>query len=486
LAIILGATFCLRAWGLDQPIVENYVGRQIPTAMVARNLERGSSALRPELDTGPFPNLFLVEPPIFAACSVVLQRPTGLELTASGRLISAVGIVLAVWGLYRLVRRREDAFLAFLAASALALEPVTIRYGRAFQGDSLMLGCVIAGLACCDEGTARSRHSWLVAGWLFCAAGLALKVISAYILIPLLTILARGQKRWSTVVFAASVLIPALLWYLHAAALLTESNGSRATADNLAIWTHSIIPSALFHAPTYLALGRNLLFRAFTPIGLLLALWGWRRLRNADRLWTTWGLSAAAVLLVLAAKAHHEYYWLSLAPVVAVGMASAIHDIAKRKLFGGTAAVVLCGGYVFAALYQSVSTWRTPMEWSQLESAAAVVRARVVNDALVVAPEALLFYADRRGCRLEIESRAAQRAAGEWGARISGEDPIELVEFYRERGAHYFADLEPSHDDARRRHLHEAVRARYVILVDRPDVLLAELTEPKGGDHAAQ
>ena len=42
LAMVLAATFLVRAVGANQPIVENYVGRQVPTAMVARNLERGS------------------------------------------------------------------------------------------------------------------------------------------------------------------------------------------------------------------------------------------------------------------------------------------------------------------------------------------------------------------------------------------------------------------------------------------------------------
>ena len=50
LAALLLATFALRALRADQPIVENYVGRQVPTAMVARNLDRGSGLLRPQLD----------------------------------------------------------------------------------------------------------------------------------------------------------------------------------------------------------------------------------------------------------------------------------------------------------------------------------------------------------------------------------------------------------------------------------------------------
>ncbi|MGZ5980758.1 MAG: hypothetical protein ACXWO3_07375, partial [Isosphaeraceae bacterium] len=48
LATLLGIVV-LRLLCLDQPIVENYVGRQVPTAMVARNLDRGWGFPRPLL-----------------------------------------------------------------------------------------------------------------------------------------------------------------------------------------------------------------------------------------------------------------------------------------------------------------------------------------------------------------------------------------------------------------------------------------------------
>src|SRR5260370_29034272 len=91
LGILLGLTFLVRAVALDQPIVENYVGRQVPTAMVARNLERGSGFCRPQLETAPFPNLFLVEPPVYAAAVVGLRRATGLALEPAGRRGPALG-----------------------------------------------------------------------------------------------------------------------------------------------------------------------------------------------------------------------------------------------------------------------------------------------------------------------------------------------------------------------------------------------------------
>jgi hypothetical protein len=123
------------------------------------------------------------------------------------------------------------------------------------------------------------------------------------------------------------------------------------------------------------------------------------------------------------------------------------------------------------------STWRTPPEWNGLEQAAGAVAATVPADAWVVAPEALLFQADRRGCRMEWSATAAARAAGEWeaGRRVDG--PLELVEFYRRQGARYFADLGCRKADLTREGLHDAVRRRYKVIVDHPDVIIADLAD---------
>ncbi len=145
LAGILLGTVLIRLIGLDQPIVENYVGRQVPTAMVARNLERGSGFLRPQLDTAPFPNYFVVEPPVYQLAVVSWQRLLGWKLEASGRFVSAAAMALGVWALFGLVRRREDAPTALAAIIAFSLFPITLRYGRAFQPDALMLGAVSCG-----------------------------------------------------------------------------------------------------------------------------------------------------------------------------------------------------------------------------------------------------------------------------------------------------------------------------------------------------
>jgi hypothetical protein len=479
LIALMCAAFGVRAVNVNQPIVENDVGRQVPTAMVARHLDGGASPLRPELDTGPFPNWFVVEPPVFALGAVGVHRATGLSLTASGRLLSALGITFLVWGLFGLARRREGVPVAFAAAAAAALVPVTIRYGRAFQGDALMMGCLVAGLRCWDEALVAKSVRWTIAAWVLCALGLALKVTSAYILLPLLLVIVGPRRGWRWAALAASSLLPALFWYAQAWPLLSGGGGSRASADNAAIWLKVLVPSALGRVETYRTAAWLGFVRTLTPIGAAVALWGLVHCRSTDRLWAVWGLAAGSALLVLAAKLHHAYYWLALVPLGAVGIGRALVDLAGRGSVARAGAIALGIAFLGMTWVGTVSTWRTPAEWAHLDEAAAAIRDHVPRGSWVVAPEALLFAAGRRGCRLERDPTSVARAAGEWGETLRHDDPVELVALYRDRGAEFVADVGPVPEDGSRCALHAAIRRRYRVLVDRPGVLLARLAEPE-------
>lgn len=484
LSLLLMATFVVRAFHASQPIVENYVGRQIPTAMVARNLDRGSGFLRPTLDTAPFPNYFLVEPPIYQSGVVVLRRATGLGLEESGRIVSALAMTLAAWGLYMLARRREGALVALVAVAAFAVFPLTIRYGRAFQPDALMLGAVVAGLASWDEYRSVGGWYWIAAGWSLLALGFAIKITAGFLLIPLFLVAARDRSPRKILIVCTTV-FPAVLWYAWASYLLALGEGSRASADNRSIWLGLFGPVALLEPETLKFVCWCLLVRAFTPLGAGLALMG-MFYRGAirgrrDGLWLVWGISAMLAMTLLARKLHHEYYWLLIAPVVAVAIGRAVVLLAQNRRAG---AAILTAALVILSWVQVRSTWQTPPEWSGLETAAGAVRATVPSDAWVVAPEALLFQADRRGCRLEYTLAAAARAAGEWGKESSVEGPLDLIETYRHQGARYFADLVSRADDSRRKGLHDFIRQRYKVIVDRPEVIIADLADSEMHWHA--
>lgn len=475
---LLAAVFALRAWRADQPILENYVGRQVPTAMVARNLTRGSGFLHPQLDTGPFPNLFLVEPPIAAGLAAWTSIATDLPLDASGRLVSAASTALAAWGLYGLMRRRRGMTAAVAAVVAFACFPVTIRYGRAFQPDAVAMGLVVAGMNCWDR-----RGRWSTAlGALGLGLGLAQKVTWAVVLVPLLLDVHSDRPRrarWA----ALACLLPAFAWYLHAGmALAAPSPGSAASLDNASNWLARLTSAGLLDARKVTVVARDLVLRSFTPIGFALGMCGIFGIRGVGRFWRSWMIASAAGLLLLFGKLHHDYYWLLLTPPMAGGVGLAVASIAGRSR---TVAGLLCLTLMTLGIFQSRATWRTPDEWRDAAELGASILRNVPADGLLIAPEAVIHLGERRGCRLEWGAGSVRRAANEWrpDPPFAGDDPADLVLFYRVRaGARYFADLAPS-DDPARHSLHDAIRrdptAR--VLDDRPGrYLLVEFAEPEG------
>jgi hypothetical protein len=76
---------------------------------------------------------------------------------------------------------------------------------------------------------------------------------------------------------------------------------------------------------------------------------------------------------------------------------------------------------------------------------------------------------------MEWTDAAAVRAAGEWGPAPRVQTPIDLIEFYRRHGAQYFADLGAGEADHSRKGLHDSIRRRYKVVVDRADVIIADL-----------
>ncbi len=165
-----------------------------------------------------------------------------------------------------------------------------------------------------------------------------------------------------------------------------------------------------------------------------------------------------------------------LAPPAAAGVGRALAWFGRQGGRAGLCGSLLGLAFLACAVVQAAGTWRTPPEWVSLGQAAREIQHAVPDGSGLVAPEALLYAADRRGYRLETGQAAAQRAAGEWGERLVASGPLALVEFYRRHGARYLADVSYPGESADRNALHEAIRGRYHVLVDHSGVLLAELT----------
>jgi Dolichyl-phosphate-mannose-protein mannosyltransferase len=480
LIVVLLGGLIIRTIKLDQPIVENDVGRQIPTAMVARNLDRGSGFFHPELDSGPFPNYFLVEPPVYQTLVIGLKRATSLRLEPAARLVSALAITLGALGLWSLTRRREGSRIALLTAIAVSLLPVALRYGRAAQPDPLALGLSLAGVAAWDcsarsESKSIRRWVWLSLAISLLAAGMSVKVIYGFVLAPLWFAIIPPRRRVSEIPLTLLALIPAISWYVHADTLLGQ--GSDASRQNAEIWRDVLTSRAwelTWREPFDLAFR---LLRAYSPIGLVLGLLGWIAAGRVDRLWYSWGIAVVGLSIVLAPKLHHGYYWLWISPIVSVGIARSLFLLINQGRNGSIVAILVGTLATSASVAQSRSTWSTPDEWRDLSIAGGLVAEATPGDEWLVAPEALLYFGDRKGCRLEWNPDSQRRAASEWDGVIQARDPLELIEFYRARGATHFAEL-PNRIDSLPG-LREALVNRFEVVIDSPHLLLLALAPSK-------
>ena len=158
---------------------------------------------------------------------------------------------------------------------------------------------------------------------------------------------------------------------------------------------------------------------SFTPVGFALAVLGSFGKPRLDRLWVGWAVGCGLAIVGLAAKWHHAYYWMVVAPIAAVGVARGLATPGGSGTVGlGSPRRRLGSFFLALCAAQSASTWRTPPEWSNVTEAAPRSGRLVPADAPLIAPEAVLYLADRRGFRLEFDPSASRRAAGEWGERL--------------------------------------------------------------------
>ena len=222
-----------------------------------------------------------------------------------------------------------------------------------------MLGATVAGLACWDRGTAGGRRGWLAAGWLLLALGFAIKIIAAFLLIPLVFVVLRSEANRPDSHRVHDP--PARAGLVR---LGQPPGRGREWLPGVGRQPRDLAgPHRAFGlaaCETWELIGWFLFVRAFTPWGAVLALVGLLKRRavadDGRRLWWVWGLSASVTLAILAQKLHHEYYFLILAPVAAAGIGSALNDLVTAGRWRGFATLAVL---IVLCLLQARSTWRT-------------------------------------------------------------------------------------------------------------------------------
>jgi hypothetical protein len=496
--VVLAAAFAVHGVWLRQPLLENYIDRQVHTAMMARNLSRGGSLLYPSIDIGPFPAYYMLEFPLYPWLAGKVAAVTGLPLDSAGRLLSAFAMGAACAFLFDLVRRRDGGRVAWAAAAVLAVMPVTMRYGRAFQPDSLMIAALVAAVWSMDRWSKHGRPLDLTLAAAATCATLLLKVIAAYLLIPLLYLAwsrcgLRFWRRWELWLAAAAAAAPAVAWYLHAWHVAASSETVSTPFWQVHKW---IALDRLMDANTHRQLVFYVGLRVLTPIGVSLAIVGAllraapndssSAPRDGSMLFHVWLGSLLAYGPILVRKLDHEHYYLAIAPVAAVFMARSLaalweSPLARRFYVSGSWAAAILGLLLLASdCLACRSTFRDPAEWRHVTTTAAAVRDCTPPGALVAAHSSVLFYADRRGFTVAYNRDEIEYLLGTWGERDIAPIPENLLEFYRRRGAEYFVELLGTNRELDNAAFFETVRGRYRIVREVPGkFLIVSLHEPQ-------
>ena len=371
--------------------------------------------------------------------------------------------------------------MAFLAVAAFAVFPLTIRYGRAFQPDAAMMGAVVLGLACWDRHRSSPRWYWLAAAWFLVALGFALKITAAFLLLPLVARhracpIAASDTHGLLDASAGPVVVcvgrpPARRREkARVPRPITGRSGSGCSG-----------PSALLKRETLKFVGWFLLVRAFTPLGcgpgaLRASLVDARRQRSIatrsgwsgeSRHWLPWRFSPRNCITSITGSC-------SL-PSPRWGSAAAWHG--WRRAHRGVAVAAGCDRSSCSRGFRSARRGGRPPNGTDWNRRPAPSRRR---------SRPTPGWSRRRPCCFRPIAAAAawsgatrpRRERPESGRRARQVDgPLELVEYYRRQGARYFADLGCREADLTRKGLHDAVRRRYKVIVDRPDVIIADLAD---------
>lgn len=227
--IILASALCVRLIHIDFPVGGFAGWRQADTAAMARNYyENGYQLLRPQIDWGGNSAGYVEsEFPLYQFAAALLYGTFGPADTL-GRLLSILSGLLTILGVFLIARLYLGERVALWAAAVYAFLPLNVFYSRAFMIESTMLMFSVYGVYGFAQWVETQRPRFLVLSAVCVALAVLLKIVALYLAVPLFY-LAWTKFRKHTLarpvlyVYAASVLLPVVLWYYHAHQTYLES-----------------------------------------------------------------------------------------------------------------------------------------------------------------------------------------------------------------------------------------------------------------------
>lgn len=443
LALVMLAVYCIGvAPSLGQTLVESHAHRQTQTAYTAVLYAEGPiDLLRPPLPILGPPGSIPQEFPIFQALGGLLIR-TGLPADLAVRLTGLACFLVAAWLVFLLARRLMAPWASLIALGAFVLNPLAWVYGRASLIEYLAvaggIGFLYFAIRWMDDGRPTD---WAIAGVLGLVGILVKITTGGFLLLPALAWRSPsgrwGFQRapvWGLVIVA---IVAGLAWSAHAQAVREETPASVfLSMQNQIAW--------FFGTPFQ----RLDLGSWKVPLVALLALTGsaivvWAPLavararvhRQPAFLLALLGLVVAMPLALFNLYAIHDYYWIAVAPMVALGIGLGsewLRSHLDRRWVRRTT-VGLAGAWV-ATIIGMAPTWTiiygTPGEEPAVRQVASFIREHSEPDDWVVFRgwgwnPTFLYYADRRG--LAVPGSDPVLETGEFGTQDISEIDIERI-----------------------------------------------------------
>jgi len=354
LILLLALGGLLRLLDLTDPPLDFHPSRQLRNSLVARNIyvsllpsatdEQRGLAASFERAVGRY------EPPVSESLVALTWLLTGGENYAAPRVLGTLFWLAAGVALFDLMRRATSPWAALIGLAFYLVLPFSVQASRSFQPDPLMTSAFVAGIYFLYLWS--EDQTWKHAIWAGIFLGLAtfVKIViaffvgSAAIALVLITLKKDFWKSKQVWTMAALMVIPAFVFYI----LLNQGRST----EYFFAWTVTLlnlISSTGFYS-RWLAFLGNLFGLTMIFLSLAGALVSPPRMRwLLFSLWTGYLLYGLTLPFQMYT---HSYYHIQLIPILALGLASAVHPLievvaSQEKIwrFAGVMLIVAMFGY---------------------------------------------------------------------------------------------------------------------------------------------
>jgi 4-amino-4-deoxy-L-arabinose transferase-like glycosyltransferase len=414
---VLGLAIRVPTLGL--PLLEGAAGKQTHTAMVARNLYRGTSSwTRPRVDDIGHPGYFLKEAPILPTVAAGAYTLLGGPSEWVGRLLPTIAWLLVTPAVVAIAASFAGGVTPLVAGVWFAIAPLGVVYSRAFMTDAAAVAAAVLALRAALGWRREPRRDRALATALWTALALLLKLHAALWIGPAVATLAlwpdgpprRARVRFLlTMILAGAVAAP---WYVHAWSV--HRDYPIPGAMTAAGW---VDPSLWWRPELYRTILAQELWMVFTPVGLVLAALGVLDRRRGGAAWASllaWSAGVILQCVIFATRLFDEparrteYYHLAMVPIAAIwiglGFARLLDLLSWRPLLrAGAGAIVVLAALGLAARATVEALTIAPEYAKLIEDCAAVQRATAADAEIAVVadrPGTVHYYCDRRGLTL--------------------------------------------------------------------------------------